>query len=1016
MSGRSQRSTAHRITVRAKGEDARAAGYLRTLKNRFPKVKLRGLAVTESYTIDAKLSSRELESSAKSLANPIIEEHALGVVLAPKTFSVVIEIGFLPGVTDNVGHTVQEMIEDATGRDFKEGEAVYTSRFLFLSGSVSSQEAKIMAAEFYNPLIQRASVISAAEFKKGVPIVVPKVNLHESAKAEEVNLEVDDDELVRIGKEGISDSSGSRRGPLALSLRAMHVIRDHFRSMARNPTDIELEALAQTWSEHCKHTIFADPLDEINEGIFKRYIKGATQKIRKDKGKKDFCVSVFTDNSGGIVFDDTYLITHKVETHNSPSALDPFGGAITGIVGVNRDCLGFGLGAKPIANVYGFCVGDPKDTAEYFRNAEKSRTVLPARRILEGVVAGVNAGGNQSGIPTPLGFVATDPSFNAKPLVFAGTVGLIPRKSKGRKSHEKKAKAGDYIVMIGGRVGLDGIHGATFSSEALTKGSPATAVQIGDPITQKKFSDAIVREARDAGLFNSITDNGAGGLSSSVGEMAKDSGGFVVDLEKVPLKYPGLIPWQIWISESQERMTLAVPKSKWNALKKIFDRHGVDAWRIGEFTKSGTAVVRWKGKKVMDMAMDFLHNGRPIENQKSRVPYREIVAPDIYRELRSPDVGSPDVEKVILDMLKRPNIGSTSFVSEQYDHEVQGTSVTKPLQGRGRVNAESGVIQPLPDSNRGVVLAHGYAPWYSNIDTYAMAAASIDTAIRNAVAAGASLDHLAILDNFCWSSSNEPGRLCELKRAAEACYDVAVAYGTPYISGKDSMFNDFRGFDVRGEPLHIAALPTLLISAIGVIHDVRKAVTLDLKQPGDLLYLIGETNDELGASEYFTMLSDKKYGFTKPIYDNDRLTMSVIGNRVPRVDTAKNMKAYRALSQAIQKGLVASAISVGRGGLAVALAKTAMAGKLGIKADLTKQHGDARESDAILFSESQGRLLVSVNPKSKRSFESVCQGVALTLIGEVTKQESLNIKFSDTKINIPLKKLSTAYQAPFKNW
>lgn len=986
----------HRITVRPKGEDSRAEQHLRTLKTRFPKVKLRGVAVVDSYTIDSKLSAKELQVVAGKLANPIIEEYETKGVLAPKTFSVAVEIGFLPGVTDNVGHTVREMIEDTTGRKFKGGEAVYTSRFLFFVGSISENDANLLAQEFYNPLIQRVRAFNASEFRKGVPIVVPKVELHHNVTADEVSLEVSEEELVRIGKEGVANTEGSRRGPLALSLRAMRIIRDHFRSIGRNPTDVELEALAQTWSEHCKHTIFADPLDEIDEGIFKRYIKGATQVIRAKKGKKDFCVSVFTDNSGGIAFDDNYLVTHKVETHNSPSALDPFGGSITDIVGVNRDCLGFGLGAKPIANVYGFCVADPEDATLYFRDKEKTMPLLSNRRILEGIVAGINAGGNQSGIPTPLGFVAIDSSFRAKPLVYGGTVGLIPRKTKGRKSHVKAARPGDYIVMVGGKVGLDGIHGATFSSEALAKGSPATAVQIGDPITQKKFSDAIVREARDAGLFNSITDNGAGGLSSSVGEMARDPGGFIVDLEKVPLKYPGLSPWQIWISESQERMTLAVPKNKWSALKKIFDRHGVDAWHIGEFTKSCEAVVRWKGKKVMAMEMDFLHNGRPVEEQKSQPITRGFPEP-------LPEERPRDLSKAIIEIMARPSIASIAFISQQYDHEVLGMAATKPLQGKGRVNADSGVIQPLSDSTRGVVLAHGYAPWYSNIDTYAMAAASIDTAVRNAVAAGASLDHLAILDNFCLSDSNNQTRLYELKRAAQACYDVAVHYGTPYISGKDSMFNDFRGFTENGDAIHIAALPTLLISAIGVMPDVRKAVTLDLKEAGDLLYVIGDTNDELGASEYLTMLSEKA-------------GEQLLGVNVPRTDVGTNLKTYQSLERAIKKELVASAISIGRGGLAVALAKSALAGKLGVKVDLSKLRGPAATDDSKLFSESQGRILVSVNPKLRREFEKQCQGVALTLVGEVTKREEVEIRLPGNRVRTSLKMLDVAYRKPFKKW
>ncbi|MEK7509696.1 MAG: AIR synthase-related protein [Patescibacteria group bacterium] len=997
---------AERIMVRAKGTDARADGLLRTLKTLFPRTKLRSVALADAYTIDAALSSAELAWIARSLTNPVIEESSTRT-LAPKAFSYCIEIGFLPGVTDNVGNTARETIEDVLGRKMKAEEGVYSSRLLFLSGALSEDAVGRMARELHNPLIERATVISAADVKRrGIPIVVPKVKLHAAGRADEVNLEVDDAKLMQIGKEGVANADGSRRGPLALSLKALKIIRDHFRRKGRNPTDIELESLAQTWSEHCKHTIFADPLDDVQEGIYRRYIKGATQKIRKQKGKKDFCISVFTDNSGGIAFDDKYLVTHKVETHNSPSALDPFGGAITGIVGVNRDALGFGLGAKPIANVYGFCVGDPAGKDTFFRDKALTQPLLPARRILEGVIKGINAGGNQSGIPTPLGFVAVDPRYRGKPLVFAGTVGFLPRKNKNKKLWEKKARAGDYIVMVGGRVGLDGIHGATFSSESLSSGSPATAVQIGDPITQKKLSDAIIREARDKELYTSITDNGAGGLSCSVAEMAKEcglpgQGGCIVELDKVPVKYPGLAPWQIWISESQERMTLAVPKQKWPQFKKLFESRGVEATHIGMFTKKPTCVVRFAGKVVMDMNMSFLHDGRPIESQKSTPVQRAYPEP-------APKARSENVAKSLLELLSRPNIASTAFIAEQYDYEVQGTSVTKPLQGRGRVNADAGVLQPLPDSKRGIVLSQGYCPWYSDIDTYTMAAAAVDTAVRNAIAAGASRDYLAILDNFCWSTSNTPERLYELKRSAEALHDVAVAYGTPLISGKDSMFNDFRGFTATGEPIHIAAPPTLLVSALGVIPDVGRAVTLDLKNAGDFLYLIGETNDELGASEYFTMLSERP--------NNDGHRKSIIGAHVPMVNVRRSAKAYDAISKAIAKGLIASAFPVGRGGLGVVLAKTAIAGQLGIKANLSKLKGNAKQPDGILFSESQGRMILSVRPEHRRAFESLMRGVACTCIGEVTSKPVLAVVVGGKNIRVPVSALTKAYRKTFKNW
>ena len=996
---------ARRITVAPTVTDARADSYLRTLQSLFPKTKLRSVAVAQAYTVDAKLSAAELKCAAERLTNPVTERFSTSGVIAPRGYSSAIEIGFHPGVTDNVGKTARQTIEDCVGRELKEGADVYTSIFIFLTGTVSKQEVERMSRELYNPLIERARVYSA---KEELAVMVPKVHLHERAAVDEVDLNISDDELAKIGKQGIVDKDGTRRGPLALSLGAMKVIQAYFDSLGRKPTDIELESLAQTWSEHCKHTIFAGRLDEVGEGIYRRYIKGATQKIRKEKGKKDFCVSVFTDNAGGIVFDDKYLVTHKVETHNSPSALDPFGGAITGIVGVNRDSIGFGLGSKPIANVYGFCVADPRDTTPLYRDppspkatdgqARQRQPLLPARRILEGVIKGINAGGNQSGIPTPLGFVAVDPRYRGKPLVFAGTVGLIPRKVKGKKMYEKQAQAGDYIVMAGGRVGLDGIHGATFSSEALASGSPATAVQIGDPITQKKLSDALMREARDANLYSSITDNGAGGISCSVAEMAKECGGAIVELDTVPLKYPGLSPWQVWISESQERMTLSVPKKNWKTLKKLFDRHGVEATVIGTFTGNDRCVVRHKGKVVMNLAMDFLHDGRPVEPLKTKKPKYKLVEPP--HEIRAA-ISRGKLDKTLLALLARPNVGRISFISHQYSHEVQGTSVTKPLQGRGRVNSDAGVIQPLPDSPRGVVLSHGYCPWYSDIDTKAMAAAAIDTAVRNAIAAGASREYLAILDNFCWSSSNTPERLYELKKSAEAVYELATTYGTPYISGKDSMFNDFRGFTEKGERIHVAAPPTLLISAIGVIPDVSKAVTLDFKMAGDIVYLIGETNDELGASEYFAYLSDAN-------------KKQFLGSRVPHVNAKRNAKVYDALSGAIARGLVSSALSVGRGGLGVALAKSAIAGQLGAKINLKKISGDARRADSILFSESQGRLLVSVRPDAVEAFEACMKDFA-TRIGEVGGT-ALSVEAPKTQFKTSVAALTAAYRKPFANW
>ena len=510
-----------------------------------------------------------------------------------------------------------------------------------------------------------------------------------------VDLEISDEDLVRLGKAGIIDpETGERRGPLALDLAQLHAIRDYFRARGRNPTDVELESLAQTWSEHCKHTIFASAMDDdLPRGLYKSCIQAATNEIREAAGEKDICVSVFSDNSGAIIFDDQFLVTHKVETHNSPSALDPFGGALTGIGGVNRDTVGFGLGAKPCINIYGFCVGDPDTAVPLFRNKDATNPVIPPRQIFEGVVRGVGVGGNCSGIPTPQGFCYFDNRYVGKPLVFAGTVGIIPRESAGRKLFEKAAKPGDLIVMVGGRVGKDGIHGATFSSEALDPKSPVTAVQIGDPITQKKFSDVIVKEARDRGLYSSITDNGAGGLSCSVAEMAKECNGCQVNLDAIPLKYPGMAPWEVWISESQERMTLAVPPEHLTAFMDLMERREVEATVIGEFTDSGRCMVVAGGATALDIDLAFLHDGLPKKQLKTA--YTEQVNPE-------PDASCPArLEETLVTLLKRKNICSTELVTTQYDHTVQGGHVLGPVQGKGRVQSVATLTKIVPGSKKG---------------------------------------------------------------------------------------------------------------------------------------------------------------------------------------------------------------------------------------------------------------------------------------------------------------------------
>ncbi|MCB1782738.1 MAG: phosphoribosylformylglycinamidine synthase [Alphaproteobacteria bacterium] len=966
----------YRIEVLAHEEDGRALRIEKLLASRGNPAHVR---VADVYTSESKAAADK--RFAESLANPVTQKTGS----LPRDFDWALEIGFLPGVTDNIGHTAQEILDLCSGDS--ETSAVYSSRLYLIQGDLSREDVRVLAGELSNKLIQRASIKSREDFEKdgGMDAVIPKVHLdNKGAVADDVDLNISDDLLELVGKSGIKNLDGSRRGPLGLSLTYLKAIQAYFKKEGRAPKDIELEMLAQSWSEHCKHTIFASPIDDVRDGLYRHYIKRATKEIREIRGESDICVSVFSDNAGGIIFDENYLITDKVETHNSPSALDPFGGAITGIVGVNRDCIGFGQGAKPVINRYGFCFADPRTNPGYSRDAKGNDPLLSPATIMNGVVAGVEAGGNCSGIPTPQGFVYFDDRFAGKPLVFVGTIGLIPREVNGKPGHIKKARPGDKIVVAGGRVGADGIHGATFSSVALDEGSPATAVQIGDPITQKKMSDAIVKEIRDFGWYSAITDNGAGGLSSSIGEMAEQSGGFHVELETVPLKYPGMAPWEIWISESQERMTMAVPPENTDKLIAFFAKRGVEATVIGTYTDSGRAYITWHGETILDLDMDFLHDGVP------ETPLRTTFTRGGDSE---PSLDEPkDYAQALLDLMGRPNLCSKEFIATQYDHEVQGGAVLKPLQGPGRVYAETSITKPVLSSPKGVVLSQGLFPRYSDIDTGAMAAAGLDMAVRNAVAAGVDFAQLALLDNFCWCSSDEPERLGQLKRAVETIYEMAVKYETPFISGKDSMFNDFKGYDASGKPVKVSAPPTLLVSSIGVIPDVVRSISLAPKAAGDSLYLLGVTKDELGASEYYDMLG-------------------VTGQNVPETDAHQNLRLYKLYARASRDRLISSALALGYGGLGAALAKKAIAGGFGLDVDLS---GFGLRADKMLFSESTGRILVSVAPQNKKAFEKNFSGFEeCHYIGSVSYSENLFIR---DVLKVDLKALDEAYKAPLRNY
>jgi phosphoribosylformylglycinamidine synthase len=787
---------------------------------------------------------------------------------------------------------------------------------------------------------------------------------------------LDDAGLVKLSKEGM----------LALTLDEMRAVQEHFKALGREPTDCELETIAQTWSEHCSHKTLKGTIHLTDattgqtrtyKNLLKETVFAATQQIRKKLGADDWCVSVFADNAGVVKFDDENHVCFKVETHNHPSAIEPYGGANTGLGGVIRDVLGTGLGARPICNTDVFCFAPPDLPPE-----QLPQGVLHPRRVMHGVVAGVRDYGNRMGIPTVNGAILFDHRYLANPLVFCGTVGLLPKDKAF-----KQVNPGDLIVAVGGRTGRDGIHGATFSSLELTHESETVsggAVQIGNAITEKKVLDVLMA-ARDRGLYTAITDCGAGGFSSAVGEMGAEIGA-TVDLEKAPLKYGGLSYTEIWISESQERMVLAVPPAQWPALKTLCDSEDVEAAVLGTFEPTSRLTLRYQGQQVADLDMHFLHEGRPTV-------VREAVAavcdPGPASQRPATQLTAQDA---LLTILSSFSVCSKEWVIRQYDHEVQGGSVVKPLVGV--VNdgpSDAAVVMPVLGSWAGVAIGCGLNPRYADLDPYAGGAAAIDEALRNVVAVGADPQRTAILDNFCWGNVNDPHVLGALVRTAEACRDVSVAFGTPFISGKDSLNNTYAG--KHGERLDIPH--TLLVSALGHVPDVRQCVTMDLKEAGNDLYLVGVTRDELGGSHYHLVTAQN-------------------GGEVPRVDLALAPRLFAAVHTAITQGLVRSCHDLSEGGLAVAAAEMAFAGGVGL--DIGDLGSIAGADQVRLFSESPTRFLIEARPEHRESLRRCFAGLPCVRVGATVAEPRLRVAGSNGEwlIWVKLSELKEAWQKPLR--
>jgi phosphoribosylformylglycinamidine synthase len=911
------------------------------------------------YLLGDELTREQVEAFAREvLVDPIQEESRIfAPAEATDTEPGRISVLPLPGVTDPVARSVQKALVDSDLPEAPTGTyQVYLAEGVAAAALVAAAEESLA-----NQVIQRVVA-------ERVPQNMPGPGGEPDLATHEIPLEgLDEDALCKISTEG----------GLALDGTEMKAIQAHFREAGRAPTQMELETLAQTWSEHCIHKTLTGKIryhaagqeDQLIHNLMKSAIFHVTTTL-----DRDFCLSVFKDNAGVIAFDDEDCVAIKVETHNHPSAIEPFGGAGTGVGGVIRDIMGTGLGARPIANTDIFCFAPPN-----MPKADVPKGCIHPMRILKRVVAGVRDYGNPMGIPTVNGAVHFDEDFVGNPLVYVGNIGIMPRDKVEKQSHP-----GDVILAIGGRTGRDGIHGATFSSLELTTESETVssgAVQIGDPITERKAMDAMLR-IRDEGLASAVTDCGAGGFSSAVGEMAEGLGA-EVELSKVPLKYAGLAPWEIWVSEAQERMVLSIPPDNLERALQICEEEDSEATAIGTFNDTGRLVIRYDGTQHADLDLSFMHDGIPEWERTAR-----YVPPTVTPFTPGEDY---DIRASLLAILSDFNVASKEWIIRQYDHEVQAGSAGKPLVGvKEDGPADAAVIAPKLGSSRGVVLANGLNPRYSRIDPAAMAECALDEAMRNIVAVGGDPEYTAILDNYCWGNCRKEEQLGGLVHASFALRDLALAYHTPFVSGKDSLNNEFNAGDRT-----IAIPGCILISAISVIPDVSRTITSDLKSPGNRIVLVGMTKNELGGSVYL-----KTYG--------------ELGCDVPRVDAKYGKAVLDAVYRAIQSKAVVACHDLSEGGLGAAAAEMAIGGRAGLDIDVDKVPLETyTRTDTLLFSESQSRFLLEVPPERMDDLRANLAGVDFADIGVVTASDTMRILGGEKTIaEIPIDELVHAFKHP----
>ncbi|MGP1346784.1 MAG: AIR synthase-related protein [Phycisphaerales bacterium] len=1066
----------HRIEIRAATADAdpRGASVRRTAGAALG-IEVPRIETARVYLIAGRFDAEDLTTIAEQLlANPVLERWMIGAApIAPG--AEVIDVHPLPGVMDPAAATVEAAVRDLVG----DRPLGVTTGVRYDLHGVHAADADRIARE-----LLATTAIESIHRRPWCPAAFPAPAEPDQAVRRIDIRSLDDEALMEL----------SRRGHLFLDLNEMRAIREHFSAIGREPTDVELETIAQTWSEHCVHKTLKSTITYRHAGgtlehdlidwsarphhdthpdgsvtihnLLKATVAAATHELIAEG--LDWTLSVFVDNAGVIRFDDEWGVCVKVETHNRPSAIEPYGGAATGIGGCIRDIMGTGLAARPIASTDVFCVASPFGPEQEDRFVpDDAATAAPAlsainpspippgvlhpRRVLTRVIEGVRDYGNRMGIPTVNGCVSFDNRYIGNPLVFAGCVGLIPADLSGHDG-SGHARPGDLIVVLGGRTGKDGIHGATFSSGELTHTHSdefAHAVQIGNAIEQKRTLDAIMR-ARDfidpatgarRCLFSAITDCGAGGFSSAIGEMGERIGA-EVHLDRAPLKYAGLRYDEIWISESQERMVLGVPRADLEALGEICRAEHVELAVLGEFGRTDAddrpeLILRFEEQEVARLPMALLHDGIPMPTRRAAWPAkREEPASAARAAAKAPSASgiASTLTDLLPCLLAHPNIASKRWLVRQYDHEVQGNTIGKPFVGhqseRHGVSgpANSAVIQPIPGRDRAIALGNGLQtrlghPDVPGSDPYTMALAAIDECIRNLVCSGADPARIAILDNFCWPSCGNEHNLGALVRAAEGCYDAAKLFRTPFISGKDSLNNQFRYRDEHGQERLIEIPPTLLISGIGIVPALSRITTMDAKAPGNTLLLVGpDAVTTLGAQAHAATdaLPSMRTGHEHA--EPARLIAETIREHAPRTAAA--------VAALIARGHIAAAHDVSDGGLIAALAEMLIAAYdednntgCGLRLNAQLIAHDPGDALLALLSEDPCRYVLEVRGESVNEARAalIAAQVPHIALGMLTDEPTLTITHAHTQTHTdqsswPIATLRDAWLGTFADW